>query len=76
MVEVLVGQQHVRSFASGNLAHVVADRVRFGERGTGVDEQCCGTALHQTYSDVEKRQPTTMHAVGQGLPVEVHKQSE
>ena len=76
MIEVLVGQHHMRHSAPGNQAHVVVDRVRFGQRGTGVDQQRSGTALHQTDSDVEKRQPTTMHAVGQGLPFEVHKQSE
>ena len=74
MIEVLVGQHHMRHTVAGDLLHIGVDRLRFGERGAGVDEQYSGTTLHQTDSDVEKRQPTTMHAVGQLLPVEVHTQ--
>src|SRR6201999_2101232 len=74
VIEVLVGQHHMRHAASGNHAYVGVDSVRFSQRGTGVDQQRSGTALHQTDGDVEKRQPTTMHAVGQGLPVKVHKE--
>ena len=55
MIEVLVGQHHMGHAAAGDLANVITDRLRFGERGTGVDEQRTGTALHQTNSDVEKR---------------------
>ena len=55
MIEVLVGQQNMGYPASGDLLHVGADRPRFGERGTGVDEQHAGPTLHQTDSDVEKR---------------------
>jgi hypothetical protein len=74
VIEVLVSQEHVRHAVSGNLAHVVVDRLGFGERGAGVDEQRCRTASHQTDSDIQERQPTTMQAVGQSLPVEVHIQ--
>jgi len=55
MIEVLVGQHHVCYPPSGELSHVGIDRVRFGERGTGVDEQHSGLTPHQTDGDVEKR---------------------
>lgn len=75
MIEVLVGQHHMSHPASGDLSHVGGDRLRFGQRGAGVDEQYPGTALHQTDSDVEEGQPATMHAIGQLHPVEVHTRS-
>ena len=55
VIEVLVRQHDMRHDASGDLAHIVDDRTRFGERGTGVDEQRPGSTLHQTDRDVEKR---------------------
>ena len=55
MIEVLVRQHDVRHDASGNLAHIIDNRIRFGERGTCVDEQRPRSTLHQTNRDVEKR---------------------
>jgi hypothetical protein len=66
----------MRHAAPGDQAHVVVDSVRFSQRGTGVDQHRSGTPLYQTDGDVKKRQPTTMHAVGQGFPAEVHKYPE
>src|SRR6185437_114784 len=72
MVEVFVSQHHVGHVAAGDLAHVVADCLRFSERRAGIHEQCSGAALHQTDSDVEEGQTAATHAVGQGIPVEMH----
>jgi len=55
MIEVLVGQHHLCHAASGDLLYVGVDLPRFDERGTGVNQQRPGTALHQTDTDVEKR---------------------
>ena len=55
MIEVLVGQQNMGYPASGDLLHVGVDRLRFGERGTGVDKKHPGSTVHQADGDVEKR---------------------
>ena len=55
MVEVLVRQDNMGDRASGKPPDVGVDRGRFGERGTGVDEQRSGTAPHQSDRDIAER---------------------
>ena len=58
------------------LPDVGVDRSRFRERGAGVDEQRSGAAPHQPDRDVAERQPAAMHAGGQLLPGEMHREEE
>ena len=46
MVEVLVCQHNMSDRSPGKFADVAVDRGRFGERGTGIDEQRCGAAVN------------------------------
>jgi hypothetical protein len=55
VIEVFVGQHHMRHTVSGDLVHIGVDRGCFCQRGSGVDEQRARSALHQTDGDVEKR---------------------
>lgn len=52
---MLVRQHNMRHTAPGNLSDVSVDRDCFDECGTGVDEQRCSAALHQTDGDIEER---------------------
>ena len=74
MIEVLVRQHDMSNGVSRNLASVGFDRGRFDERAAGVDEQRSDLAAHKPDRDVAERQATAMHAGGQLLPGEMHKE--
>ena len=74
MIEMLVRQHDMGNRVSRNKADVGVDRSRFAEGRTGVDKQRSDLAAHKPDRDVAERQATAMHAGGQLLPGEMHKE--
>ena len=72
MVEVVVCQHDMAHLAARNRLGVCADRLGFGQRGAGIDQQRPCAAPHQSDRDVQERKAAARNPIRQRFPREVH----